>query len=167
MSNNLKFEINPPSDCTSYEKKLFYDLTVACDMVQKDKLEEMIENCLLLGFCYHNKELVGISALKRPRDSYKDRVINNANLARKPDELNFEIGYSCTKPQFRRKGISSTIKEMLCNKFMTIGGTLFSTTANPSSARFLKDHGFQQLGLPYDGKHEKGLRYYELRVSNS
>ena len=164
MNSNIiedcKFEIKEPSKCSDKEIVDFHDLVVSGDKVEEKGLLARIRNCELLAFCYHNVELVGVSSIKNPKQDYIKGVIEKAQLDFNWEELDFEIGYSCTSPGFRRNGISSELKKRLLEGMKSRKGKIFSTTAVKSSQNFLEENGFSTSGIPYDGKNDKGIVFY-------
>ena len=101
-----KFKIKRPLDSTELEIDRFHDLVRKGGKVQKRGLKKRIQNCALLGYCYYKDEIVGVSAIKIPLNSYKVSIIEKSKIDRKPEELNFEIGYSFTEIKHRKKGIN-------------------------------------------------------------
>lgn len=77
------------------------------------------------------------------------------------EDLTFEIGYSFTESDFRRRGISKELKSTLLREMKSRKGTIFSTTAIKSSQNFLEEHGFKKLRKRYDGKNDRGIAYFE------
>jgi len=157
----LSFYVKPPKSCNANELKTFYTLVVKGVKVMKVGLENRISNCKLLAFCVDESRIIAISAIKRPPESYVKKVIKEAELDRLPAELTYEIGYSYTEKDYRRKGISTELKRQLLEGVLTEKGIIFSTTAIGSSQHFLVDHGFTQKGIAYDGENDKNIRYYE------
>jgi len=166
MEETFKYSVKRPGECNSSEIGKFHELVLKGKKVQKKGLKERIQNCVILGFCTYNGEIVGISSIKRPQKSYTQKIIKKANLERNWDDLEYEIGYSFTEEEFRKKGISTQIKTNLIEQMKIIGGKIFSTTAISSSQRFLKEKGFNQIGNSYDGENDKDLKYYELIIKN-
>ena len=79
--------------------------------------------------------------------------------------MKFEIGYSFTEKKFREKGINKDLKLLLLNEFKNISEILFATTAIPSSQKFLIENGFVNAGIPYDGKNDRNIKYYEKSIN--
>ncbi|MFW0717528.1 hypothetical protein [Pedobacter sp. N23S346] len=128
-------------------------------------LFQKIYNCEFLGFCYLGKRLVGISAIKRPSRFYVKQIQLKAGIERNANDFIFEVGYSFTEADVRRVGISSTLKGMLQDKIMHYHGMIFSTTATPSSQRYLKSKGFSACGSPYQGNFDSNIIYFEKSLS--
>ncbi|WP_316778818.1 hypothetical protein [Pedobacter antarcticus] len=160
------FFVKAPGKCTSSELVDFHSLVQIGGKVPLKNLPTRIQSCVLLAFCYLNKKPIGISAIKKPSRTYKEKIILKAGIDRIPNALDFEIGYSVTLSDFRKKGISSMLKTMLLEDMQQVKGTIFSTTAIESSKHFLKTNGFIKLGKPYDGEYDKGICYYELSLGD-
>ncbi|MGM9478729.1 hypothetical protein ACS5PU_20060 [Pedobacter sp. GSP4] len=159
--DNCYFEIKRPSDCSITELHYFYLMLRKGNKVSPIDLPLKILHAEFLGFCYQHKKLVGISAIKRPTISYLMDVHQKAGVVSRINKPFMEVGYSYTRSAFRQKGISSTLKRMLLQKINQYGGTLFSTTATPSSQRFLLNNGFRACGNPYQGIYDHNIIYFE------
>lgn len=159
------FLIKRPADCSQTEIDLFLTMVKKGNKVSADNLRQKVLNCEFLAFSYSGKRLVGISAIKRPEKSYIEQVHQKAGILRNTAEFGLELGYSFTEQDFRRSGISKKLKELLLRKISGISGTIFSTTATPTSQRFLRAHGFSACGSPYQGKFDGNIIYFEKTIS--
>ena len=95
--------VNPTDSSKESEIDIFHNLVLKGGKVQKMGLKNRIRNCALLGYCYYKSEIVGVSAVKIPLNSYKVSIIEKSQIDRSPKELNFEIGYSFTEIKHRKK----------------------------------------------------------------
>ena len=163
---NCHFEIKRPADCSITQLHHFYMLLRKGNKVSPVDLPLKIFSAAFLAFCYNGKRLVGISAIKRPNLAYLEDVHRKAGIADGIHQPFLEIGYSFTRESVRRKGISSTLKRMLLKKISDHQGILFSTTATPSSQRFLMGNGFRPKGDPYQGKFDNNIIYFERSGHN-
>ncbi|MFC4212375.1 hypothetical protein ACFOWA_14345 [Pedobacter lithocola] len=159
--NHCIFEIKKPANCSIAELHQFYILLKKGNKVSLTNLHEKILSAKYLGFCYHNKKLIGISAIKKPTKAYIQAIHEKAGIIRNIHNNFLEIGYSFTREEFREKGISSNLKRMLFEKIHLYKGILFSTTATPSSQRFLKANGFNSCGNVYQGIFDDSIAYFE------
>lgn len=162
--DNCYFEIKRPADCSITELHYFYLMLRKGNKVSPVDLPLKILNAEFLGFCYQHKKLVGISAIKKPSKSYLQEVYKKAGIITTIEKPFLEVGYSYTRSFFRQKGISSTLKRMLLQKIILHGGILFSTTATPSSQRFLLNNGFRPCGNPYQGIYDNNIIYFERNI---
>lgn len=153
--------VKEPNICSEKELSDFYEKVAKGGKVMLQGLQNRIKNCELLAFCYFKNELIGISSIKRPSTTYVENVIEKSKIDRKPSDLRFEIGYSFTEFNFRRRGISQKLKEKLLEKIKSREGIIFSTTAIKSSQNFLEQQGFIKYGKPFDGNNDKAIIYYE------
>jgi hypothetical protein len=161
LLRNCHFEIKRPYDCSMTQLHHFYLLLRQGNKVSPVDLPLKIFNAAFLGFCYNGKKLVGISAVKRPCPSYLEEVYKKAGIIAGIEKPFLEIGYSFTRESVRQKGISSTLKRMLLKKISDHHGIIFSTTATPSSQRFLVANGFRAKGNPYQGNFDNHIIYFE------
>ncbi|OOG78980.1 hypothetical protein [Flavobacterium sp. A45] len=159
-----KYLIKEPNSCSEHEIHKFYDLVVKGGKVKLEGLRERILNCKLLAFCYNtSNEIIAISSIKKPQKSYITKVIKNANLDRLHTDLQFELGYSFTDVEYRRKGINGNLKAHLLDAIKVEDCLVFSTTAITSSQIFLENNGFICYGKSYDGENDRDIKYYEKR----
>jgi len=161
MENDFEFLIKVVKECTDQEIETFKNLILKGGKVKKIGLKQRILNCLYLGFVKYKNETVSISAIKIPSNTYKERVILKSKIDRQPGELNYEIGYSFTELDYRKRGLSSSLKKHLINNLLGAKIIVFCTTAIPSSQKFLVQNGFTNFGFPYDGENDKNIMYYE------
>ncbi|HNW90065.1 MAG TPA: hypothetical protein PKN48_10405 [Bacteroidales bacterium] len=163
MNDKFYYYAKKPKDCDESEICKFYELVIKGCKVQKEGLRNRIINCNLLGFCSVDNHIIAISSIKQPQKSYVEKVVLCAQLDRNWQDLKFEIGYSFTEKIYRRKGINSEIKKLLLDQMKDVEGIIFSTTAIESSQNFLSQHGFVNIGQPFDGKNDKAIKYYERK----
>lgn len=167
MKEELEYLCKTPIEATKEELKEFHRLVLEGGKVMEHGLSDRINKSVVLGFCKKDKTIIGISAIKRPQKSYVEKVILNASLIREVENLEYEIGYSFTCSDFRKKGISTSIKSKIIEWMDNVGGTVFSTTAISSSQNFLREKGFTQIGNAYDGDNDRNLKYFELQIKKS
>ena len=165
METTKKYYFRKPLECSDFEIEKFHELVLKGGKVEKQGLKLRILNCELLAFCTVNDVIIAVSAIKRPEESYVEQIILKANLARDYKKLKFEIGYSFTEKNFTRKGINGDLKLLLLNEIKNVSGILFSTTAIPSSQKFLENNGFVNIGIPFDGKNDRNIKYYEKSIN--
>lgn len=167
MLEEKKYCIKKPLECSKLEIDKFHDFVVRGNKIKKTNLKNLrnrIINSELLGFCYLNDQIIGISAIKKPLKNYIINIIDSAKLDRDWGSLKFEIGYSYTEPNFRREGISSNLKYKLIDEMKNNYNILFSTTAILSSQKFLLENGFKNIGVMYDGEQDLNIKYFELKL---
>jgi len=162
---SCKFSIKTPADCMLPELFYFYLLVKKGNKVSTVELTQKIYSCKLLAFCYLGNRLVGISAIKRPAQSYITQVHEKAGITRNINDYALELGYSYTEPEFRQMGISRMLKAMLQSKITKQKGFIFSTTAVATSQRYLTSQGFVACGNPYQGTFDNEIVYFEKRIS--
>jgi hypothetical protein len=157
--------VKKPTECEIFEIDNFYKLVLKGGKVKKEGLKERIMNCELLAFYKVNDIIVAISAIKKPTKTYIKDVIQKAKLERDYNDLKFEIGYSFTEKNFRKKGFSSELKSLLLGSIKNAKGILFSTSAISSSQKFLETNGFKNFGIPFDGNNDTKIKYYEINLN--
>ncbi len=163
-----RYIIKKPDSCLDNEIKMFHELVLRGSKVKSKGLSGRILNCKFLAFCYDsNNEIIAISSIKRPLRSYVEKVIKKANLNRSPENLQYELGYSFTVLEHRKKGVNGTLKSHLLDAINDEDCLIFSTTAINSSQTFLKNHGFVCHGNPFDGENDNNIKYYEKKCGDS
>lgn len=165
MEITKKYYIKKPSACSEFEINKFHELILKGGKVKEQGLKTRILNCELLAFCIVNETIIAVSAIKCPEEIYVKKIISKVKLNRDFNEMKFEIGYSYTEENFREKGINSELKLLLLNSIKKTTGILFSTTAIPSSQKFLVENGFINIGIPYDGENDRNIKYYEKLIN--
>lgn len=158
--------VKKPSECSISEIDDFYKLVLKGGKVEKKGLKKRILNCELLAFYKVNEVIIAVSAIKKPSETYIKDVIQKAKLKRDYKDLKFEIGYSFTEENHRKKGFSSELKSLLLDSIKNTKGILFSTTAITSSQKFLENKGFVNTGSSFDGKNDTNIKYYEFKLND-
>lgn len=107
-----------------------------------------VKRAELLGYATNEQgNIIAVSVLKTPLDSYKTKVFTAAGYPNLAQQYQYEKGYSYTDPNYRRQGLNSSIWAKLSQH----GGKLFATTRsdNIASKNNLSAQGFTQLGEPW------------------
>lgn len=156
----MKIYIKRPSDFTNNEIRLFTDFIKEGSQVSEIGLKKRVLNCKLLGFCYMSNELVGISAIKTPLDSYRFKVFMNARLEKEVEKFKYELGYSFTKKGYQGKGINYAINSELISNVND--SNIYATTGNPGMIHLLVKLGFNQIGEKYNGDFNETLQVFSI-----
>lgn len=165
MEISKKYYFKKPLESSKFEIEKFHELVLKGGKVEEQGLKARILNCELLAFFSVNGDIIAVSAVKRPEESYVKKLILKANLDRDCKRLKFEIGYSFTEKDYRRKGINNDLKLLFLNAIKNVSGILFSTTAISSSQNFLEKNGFVNVGIPFDGINDTNIKYYEKSIN--
>ena len=146
---NGKAVILPPNKCSTQQLDLFCDVVLKGEQINTsiELLKENINNCFLLGFYEIGGQIAGVAALKIPRDGYKKRVFNKANVKNDESKFEYEIGYVVTLPNYRGQGISSILIEELIKDKMSLN--CFATTKSNSMRKILPALNFHKYGESY------------------
>ena len=147
--DNPKIIIKRPQDCTKSDIQQFEKLVVEGGQVNTDGLDKKILDCKLLGFCYANKELASIAAIKiKPVDQIRD--IFKKTQSTKINKLpKLELGYCFTNHHHRGKKFNSTLNDRILETVK--GESVFATTGNPIMIHYFESRGFDLIGKPYKG----------------
>lgn len=155
----MKITVSKPKELTTKELNQVKELIILGGQVSKNNLESRILNCELIGRCFADDKLIGVSAIKRPLKSYIDKILNKAKI-HKDKNPSFELGYSVTLKDFRGKGVNRKINDELLDN--SKGISIFATTDNSSMRKYLVSKGFVKVGESYKGKFNETIDYYEL-----
>jgi GNAT superfamily N-acetyltransferase len=96
--------------------------------------------------------LVGVSALKNPRQSYSERVFAKSRSGLRYADYSLEFGYLYVEEDRRGCGYGSALTE---GALILAGNAgVFATTreANTEVHPRLVKQGFEQIGVPYESK---------------
>ena len=107
-----------------------------------------VQRAYLIGYATNKQgNIIAVSALKTPLDSYKTKVFTAAGYPNLANQYKHEKGYSYTDPNYRRQGLNKAISQ----KLLSAGGKIFATTRsdNAASKNNLAAQGFNQLGEPW------------------
>ena len=170
---NLCFVVKAPSNCTRDEIKDFTTLAIKGGEVIRNGLEERIDRAHLLGFCYDGETLIGIAALKKPNEGYRDDVFAKAASPCNAESFDKEIGWAFTDDRYRGQGVCSTLLHDLMKDFAHRNVFATSRSTNKGIHRILGRLGFVQSGNAYPGRNEeiylfvnKGDRVKSLLLTN-
>lgn len=117
--------------------------------VMPNTLAAGLQRAYLIGYATNEQgEIVAVSALKTPLDSYKTKVFAAAGHPELANQYRHERGLSYTNPDYRRQGLNRAIWEKL---LASAGGKMYATTRsnNEASKNNLISQGFTQLGEPW------------------
>lgn len=150
--------IKKPTDCSKEELESFKKLVLEGGQVAANGLEKRIKNCKYLGLYYVDNELVGVSAIKKKDKEVVKRALCKAQIIT-TDVPTLELGYSYTKPDFRRQGINKKINDGLLE--LVDGEKIYATTDNDIMRKYLSNKGFKKVGKSFKGRLNKTLDYFE------
>ncbi len=160
----LRFIVKIPSECTGEEIHGFKNRVIEGGEVIQNGLEMRIDDAHLLGFCFEGNTLVGIAALKRPNDGYRDDVFAKAKSSYDAASFNREVGWAFTDDRYRKRGVCSKILRELMEASKDQDVFATSRVTNQGVHKMLGSLGFIQGGSAYQGRNEKILLF--LRASN-
>jgi len=156
----MKIDIKTPSDCNYYEITLFLNLVKEGSQVNEIGLRKRILGSKLLGFCYFDNELVGVSTIKNPIISYRNRTFKRGNIEGDATKFKYELGYSVTKKGYQGKGINYKLNNKLISNICD--GNIYATTGNPRMVYLLEKLDFKPIGEKYKGEYNDELQIYSF-----
>lgn len=148
-----------PSECSPSELAAFAACVREGGEVASDGLDELIQNATRLVFCQNESGLIGVAAIKNPRDSYRFKISKRANVQLARDTWPHELGWVFVVPSGRGQGLS---KSLVACATDNLGSAVFATsrTDNVYMHATLRGVGFVAMGDPY--KSDKGEHSLQL-----
>ena len=146
----MKVEVKCPSDCSQDELKVFKDLVVEAGEVQTESLRFLIVRAVSLIFLYDDSgDLVGIAAVKRPNEGYKQKIFSRAKSPENSDTYNYELGWIVVREKYRGNHLSRYLVEAALK--VTDEAKISATTraTNLAMRRTNERYGFRVSGKPY------------------
>lgn len=138
-------ETRTPANCSEVELEEFRKLAISAGKVAANGLPELIGRARLLAYLRDGGELIGVAGLKRPRDSYRKRVVEHSGVLLPIDTYPFELGWVSVEPT--KVGGKS---QLLCGPLIaqTPGEGVFATTGvdNGKMQTTLGKLGFIRMG---------------------
>ena len=111
-------------------------------------VNEKADRCKLLYIARIDDQVVGIGAIKeKTRSDFSEQ---KADVTKRADEFDWELGYLFTDPAHTRKGIATNIAKLLVDAHGQ--GNLMASTevsANPGMVKIFKKLGFRRYGKPW------------------
>ena len=139
-----------PGECSEAELVAFEGLVKKGGEVATEGLLGRIKGAEWLVFLnVGDGTLAGGGALKRPADSYKEKVFRQAKSPEKADDFIFEAGWIVVDDQFRGRKYSRCLLESI----LKLAGTqqVYATTRenNERMRRTNQRFGLKESGRPY------------------
>ncbi len=154
MPNTLEKQ---PSKCSKRELDTFEDMVKRGGEVATKGLRDRVERAEWLVFLYaENEALAGIAAVKRPKDSYKDKIFRKAKAAENSADYGLEVGWIFIDEDFRRRGYSRHLLEAALK--LARGSPVFVTTreGNVAMRKTISHCGMRESGGAYASDREEG-----------
>ncbi len=153
----MEIYTKPPSQCSDKELNEFLALALEGGEVIAQGLLQRIQRAEELIFI-KDDVLIGIGAIKRPYDNYKNNVFKKAGVLELAVNYSYELGWIYSLPSSRGKGVGRMIMETITR---SVGDTgCFATTRenNGPMHHLFSQYSFSKLGTSY--KSDNG--YYSL-----
>lgn len=155
MDVDVQINAATPASYSGSERARFRDLVIEGGEVGGVVLDGNIANARVLVTLWADGVMRGVAALKRPRDSYRDKVADWTGVALPKPEIPYELGYIFIQPDLRGGGRSHRlVAEALAH---ADGAAMFATvrTDNGAMRATLGKAGFTAVGKPYPGQENR------------
>lgn len=142
-----------PNTCSPGELAAFAAIVREGGEVADHGLDDLIQQAGKLVFCQHEGRLVGVAAIKNPRDSYRFKLSRKSGVQLARDAWPHELGWVFVTPAERGKGLSA---KLVASAVEGLDGPVFATsrTDNEPMHATLRRVGFVAVGDEY--KSDKG-----------
>ncbi|WGL95110.1 GNAT family N-acetyltransferase [Arsenophonus nasoniae] len=169
VGENPVLVIKKPGDCKIDELDLFEKMVKKGNQVATNTLRELIENAKELGFIYKDNGIcVTVGAIKKPFDTYKDRIQENFKQSgmeeNKAKSYSLELGWLYTIEKERRKGhaerlVNSLMKRLSPEDREKVYATIHED--NVAMNEFLPKNGFCSIEKTYKSDREDyNIKYF-------
>lgn len=167
MSNEFTIVAKQPCQCSPIELEDFIALVQVGGEVVNEGLEDRVKYAECLVCLKENDCLVGVAALKNPREHYRRSISKNAKIAIKPVEFPFELGYIFVLPSSRRKGYSVCLVNTALSEANGKGVFATSRVTNEAMHKTLYKYKFEKVGRVYPSENGKEkIQLFLRRASN-
>jgi len=154
----MKIQIVKPENQSPDDLQEFADFVAAGGQVISTGLPRRVSNALILGKVYTDEDkLVGSVAIKRPEDSYRQRVFTNAGVA---DLLAsgylYEFGWLSVLPEYRGRVTIELVNTVLN---LSAVPSIYAVIASHKHGLIEIAHryGFRSVGHEFYGKDDNLL----------
>lgn len=140
--------MNPVSIVKTFEECTPTELEEFFKLVKMSNLHMNVDRSLAkhLGFLKNDNELLGIGAIKKPKNSYVCKISEETRFFEMPK---IEFGYLLIKSSYRRQGLAKKLMDSLLSIPRT--GGIFATTHkdNVVMVKLLEKYGFNKEGRDF------------------
>jgi len=153
---NIEYQIILKENITDSHRNIFSQLLKEQGKVKGD-LTLKADRCKMICLVLIDNNVVAIGGIKVKTPS--DFSTENANLPEVSKHFEWELGYIYTMPDFTKRGIASSMTNLLLSEYGT-ENLMASTeiTANPGMVKILERNGFKHYGTPWkSGIHSEYL----------
>jgi len=150
----------PPSFFSEGELQDFISMVRAGGEVGGKSLEDNVRGAERLVSVRRGECLVGVAALKRPRDDYRQDTQTKSGVDLAKTSFPFEFGYLFVLPSARRMGYAKKLSAAALAETEDIGVFATVRTSNKEMLAFIPTLGFAKRGKPYASRRGR----YQLQV---
>ena len=157
--------IKKPSECTADEIDRFCKLVDEGGEVVDGLRNRVTSRGVTLAFIRIGDEIAAVGALKRPYESYRQRVAAKSEVGLDVSTYPAELGWIFVAKSHRGKRLSNLVVEKLLADWemrkiaSQSAGGLFATSdvANAVMHKTLKHFSFVEAGKPYSSDKDAGM----------
>ncbi|MDQ7994976.1 MAG: GNAT family N-acetyltransferase [Luteibacter sp.] len=151
MPEQIDIRAKAPNDFTDAELSIFRELVVEAGEVVGAALKTNIANARNVVLLEKDGATLGVAALKRPQENYREKIGKNASFSLPISTYPYELGYVFIKPILQGLGLSHRLVSIALEH--SDGSSVFATvrTDNAAMRAVLRSAGFVSVGEPYLG----------------
>jgi len=139
-----------PSSVAVADRASFKRLVRAGGQVNPATFPSLFDKAHALAFAHIDGELIGVAALKRPNDAYRNAVFRKANATCIPEEFPLELGWVFVAREARRRGVAGHLFDRLLPTRAMERVYATSAVDNEPMRELLGRFRFVMHGKPYD-----------------
>lgn len=145
----MEINIKKYSELTEIEIQQILTLIKKGGEVDNEKLPTRFAKSKQIAFFDNEKEIIAVAAIKKPKQSYIQKISKKSNLILELENYNLEIGYVMVDENFRGQQLASK----LCDKLIDLNKDefIYATTKvqNCSMKKILLKNNFNRIGTQY------------------
>ncbi len=145
----IQIEIISPSQIPADDRVEFERLVTLGSEVNPATLPGLVDRALVLAIAKLNGTIVGVGGIKRPYDTHRQFVFEQAQFAQEAENYIYELGWVYVCESARGQRLSSRLVEALMKSVST--GNAYATSAidNERMHSALSGVGFTPSGSSY------------------
>lgn len=157
MIDEIDLVAASPADFTFYERRRFEELVVQAGEVADAALTTNTINARVLVMMKHHGMVRGVSALKRPQESYRKKIVEQTEIELPTSDYPYELGYIFIKPELQGLGLSHRLVSEALAYSDNEGVFATVRTDNGAMRTALYRAGFVDAGKTYQGFRERTI----------
>lgn len=152
MEPNIKLCVGPPKEFSQAELDNFIEFVVSAGKIARGPIRLLAKNAVAVAILYCDNNLIGSAGLKRPNDTYPERIFNSARASSHANYL-LELGWVHVHGNHNGKRYGTKLASAVLEYANDNG--IYATTPNDHMRRILSHLGFVNIGNTYKSSNGK------------